>query len=101
MPRAASSGTSPSGRFQTIVPEFRSYAVSDVQGGEIGDRPELVVMKQKRVRYGPAKVRFEGVSLCPEANAGSELWSARKRNASNLSWSAADKCALPGIRPRP
>ena len=46
-PFAASSGTSPRGIFHVIVPVFRSYAVSVVQGGAIADSPLLVTMKPK------------------------------------------------------
>jgi hypothetical protein len=30
-----------------MVPSFKSYAVTDVQGGAMGERPALVYMKPK------------------------------------------------------
>src|SRR5690349_23076569 len=51
MPFAASSGTSPSGIDHLIVPSFKSYAVSEVHGGLIADRPSLAIMNPNPLTY--------------------------------------------------
>ena len=50
MPFAASSSTSPSGICYLIVPWFRSYAVSVLQGGAMAGKPLLVIMKPNALR---------------------------------------------------